>query len=1263
MTQSGALSLARYVPRIALDWVVDRPDELWRSVDGTMVFADISGFTALSERLATRGRIGAEELVETLSRVFGAMLDTASERGGQLLKFGGDALLFLFDGDDHARQAASTAVEMRAELRRASDIVTSVGRLSLSVSIGVHTGVFDLFLVGEPHRELVVLGPGTSAVVAAENAANAGEIVLSPGAVAALGPHDVRLRDDGTPMLRWRKAPVEPSGPPLLRPTDDEAARRLLPAIVADPFEHSIADPAHRVATISFMKFSGTDALLEQEGPAVLAERLHETLSIAQAAFIEEDVALLCVDCDSDGGKIFCSTGVPLTSEDDEGRMLRAARAIIAARPPLPLQIGINRGHVFAAEVGTPRRASYSAMGDTTNTAARICGKSEKEHVFVHPAVLEHARTLYESEPVGPFTFKGKALPQMLYALGDEIGQRAEDGNDGTPFIGREDDLERLSSLVTGLADGTGGDAVVVGPVGIGKSRLVREALSSAASPVVMLHAEPYGAANAFRIFRDPLRSALGIERGLQREMAGTLRKAVRRLVPHHEPMLALIADVLQIEVDPSDDVLSLLPEYRPDRTADVVIDLLSGCFPGGFVMVVEDAHWADDPSTHLIGRLARETAMRPWAVIVVRRDEAGGVELEQPAMHLEVDLLAPEAIRAITIATTEAAPLRPHELDQIVERAGGNPLFAEELVRAIQDLGSLEAVPTSLQGAMAASVDALDPFSKRVLSYASVLGRSFRRTVLAEVLRAEDMIVDEATVERLTRFLERDGRTRFRFRNGLLRDVVYDGLGFKLRSRLHLQAGEAVERLSSDISGDADTLALHFSAAGDHARAYRYGRLAAERSERSYANATAAAQLELALDAGRRLRAIDDDELRDLWLRLGQVREDAGLLHEAIDAYRQALRLIGDPFARCDVRLRVAWVRVTLGAYPVALGELTRLLRDLAALDNESVARLRSRAVTFAAYVRRRQERLELALPLAEAAVQDAERSGDIASLARAYSILAWAGFRLERENFVEYTERALELFERAGDLAGAARMAGNLGGYEYYAGDWVATLEWYWRSEQACDRIGNVTESALTKANIGEVLVSQGKLDEAKPVLEDAARALRVSGHITGAVFADMQLGRLALARRDVDEAELLLRRAMSDNETIGNNAGSYEAAIHLARTLTARGEPEAAVELLERMALKSTEELSILDAALANAQAEALVALGRPGDAAAWIRSGIESARRRTLEFDLATLLVLADQLGVVTEGELPPSDEARAIFDRLGVVDTSLTGIAG
>ncbi len=149
-TQSS-LGLDAYAPRMAVEWDLDTPDVLWRETDATYCFVDISGFTALSERLARRGRIGAEELTEVLNHVFSRMLEVAYQKGGALLKFGGDALLLAFMGDDHATMAAESAVAMRAALREARTLPTSVGRVNLRMSIGVHSGAFHAFRVGDPH--------------------------------------------------------------------------------------------------------------------------------------------------------------------------------------------------------------------------------------------------------------------------------------------------------------------------------------------------------------------------------------------------------------------------------------------------------------------------------------------------------------------------------------------------------------------------------------------------------------------------------------------------------------------------------------------------------------------------------------------------------------------------------------------------------------------------------------------------------------------------------------------------------------------------------------------------------------------------------------------------------------------------------------------------------------------------------------------------------------------------------------------------------
>ncbi|MDH5276794.1 MAG: adenylate/guanylate cyclase domain-containing protein, partial [Gammaproteobacteria bacterium] len=313
--------LRRHIPELAIEWELDAPDRLWQTIDGTLCFADISGFTALAERLAQQGRIGGEELIETLSRVFGGMLERARARDGMLLKFGGDALLFLFRGDGHAERAASTAVEMRTTLRKARETPTSVGRLKLSMSVGLHSGPIRFFLVGSAHKELVLAGPDATMAARTESSAKPGEIAVSPATAALLPGSAVRRRADGTLLLRWRRPPAAPTPVGVTRPVSPEVLRRLFPASLGEVLEAGPPEPEHRVACIAFIRFSGTDALMRDSGPDAVAEALQATVATAQDAFAAEDISLLTIDIDSDGGKFFLACGVPRASEDDEGRM------------------------------------------------------------------------------------------------------------------------------------------------------------------------------------------------------------------------------------------------------------------------------------------------------------------------------------------------------------------------------------------------------------------------------------------------------------------------------------------------------------------------------------------------------------------------------------------------------------------------------------------------------------------------------------------------------------------------------------------------------------------------------------------------------------------------------------------------------------------------------------------------------------------------------------------------------------------------------
>lgn len=273
-----------YIPRVAAEWDLEISGNKWHQVEGSLVLVDISGFTNLSERLARKGRIGAEELTSVLNRVFGAMLEVAFERGGSLLKFGGDALLLLFASEGHVMQACAAVVEMRSALRDSAKEPTSVGRINLRMSSGVHTGSVDFFLVGDSHRELIVAGDAASITTVMEGTADPGEIMVSD-AVRDHLPKDFigDAKGDGW-LLRKRKINHPTTGITPRISVSDKELSTFVPEALREHLGVGVTDSEHRIATVGFVKFKGIDALLGERGPERVSNELDRLVTTVQEA-------------------------------------------------------------------------------------------------------------------------------------------------------------------------------------------------------------------------------------------------------------------------------------------------------------------------------------------------------------------------------------------------------------------------------------------------------------------------------------------------------------------------------------------------------------------------------------------------------------------------------------------------------------------------------------------------------------------------------------------------------------------------------------------------------------------------------------------------------------------------------------------------------------------------------------------------------------------------------------------------------------------
>ena len=156
--------------------------------------------------------------------------------------------------------------------------------------------------------------------------------------------------------------------------------------------------PEHRIVTVAFLRFEGTDGLIAERGAAGAAEALHELVTLVQDAADAEQVCFLGSDIDADGGKLILTAGAPRALGDEDERMLLALRRIIDAGPPLPLRIGMTHGPLFAGDIGPRYRRTYTVMGDVVNLAARLMAKAPPGELYATPAVLERSSTRFETD-------------------------------------------------------------------------------------------------------------------------------------------------------------------------------------------------------------------------------------------------------------------------------------------------------------------------------------------------------------------------------------------------------------------------------------------------------------------------------------------------------------------------------------------------------------------------------------------------------------------------------------------------------------------------------------------------------------------------------------------------------------------------------------------------------------------------------------------------------------------------------------------------
>ena len=646
-------------------------------VTGTLLFADISGFTAMSEKLNQIGREGAEEITVIVNRYFTVMLEIMREYDGQLIKFGGDALLALFaepptNSSDRAIKAALT---MQASMDQFAETATSQGTFPLLMSIGIHHGTFFAAQLGNTRNmEYALFGDDVNATAATESTAQAGQVVITNKTYELVEDKVTAVVLPDAPdyyLVQTIDLPPQAPAPPLPNLLHDRTpslatlhrALELLDAFtpylpagllnrLAGDLNATSLSGEHRLVATVFVNVHGLGEIANRLG-AGQEEKIVTAMNYYFVTLVEAierfEGVINKVDLYDHGDKLLAFFGAPVAHEDDAERAVRAALAMQNSmkeiRDKLPslaglddlhldLHIGVSYNFVFAGYVGSDWRHEYTVMGDEVNLAARLMSVAEMSQTIVSSNVQRKVQGLFNVELAGEVRLKGKSQLIPIHAV---MGVRAFPdpvrGLEGmhSALVGRDKESQHLQDAYHALQLGTGQIVAITGEAGLGKSRLVAELQAKIERQAVLWYEGrclSYTESVSYWPFQELIRQMLRIR--VDEETAVVTQQLHYNLEDWFSPEdaranLPYIANFLNLTLDASmkEQLRHLDAEALQRRTFVAIRALIEAqAQHSPIVLFLDDLHWLDSASQTLLEYLLLLVEQLPVLFLLLYRPE-----------------------------------------------------------------------------------------------------------------------------------------------------------------------------------------------------------------------------------------------------------------------------------------------------------------------------------------------------------------------------------------------------------------------------------------------------------------------------------------------------------------------------------------------------------------------------------------------------------------------------------------------------------------
>ncbi len=1035
--------------------------------------------------------------------------------------------------------------------------------------------------------------------------------------------------------------------------------RGLMPATLIDRFRDAGKDSMGEKREVTVVCLQFGDGLDAQDSSAEA-----QFLAVNEMAQI---VAAVVFDYEGHidrfhERKMTALFGAPVAHENDPERAVRAATAIVErlSEPKkrleakhglsLSVRIGIHTGTVIVGRVATNLQFDYTIIGDTVQLASRLQRLAPANTILVSSSTYQRTRPIvnFEAVELDPDADDGERL--RAYGV---LGLRKRPGRvRGLPnmhisMVGRQDLVSRLLAATDYVREqGEAAAVFVTGEAGVGKSRLMVEfrAMLTASRPDVMIYEGSclaYARSRPYWLIADLLRNVIGVSEndsqtdqlsGLQQYLRGTHTDQRSDLLPYLAHLLGLSGQVPEVEQHLGMFDAGMLQKLTHDAVRQLLI-AESRLAP--LVMIFEDLHWIDDASLGALRHLAQTFADVPVLVVLVTRGDNIALTQELSALaqrHLhrhdviELHSLTPaESHQLVDQLLASDAPEMEGLKRRIVERAGGNPFYTEEIIRMLVDEGVLtrrdgrfhatsdpadlmESVPGTLQGLILTRVDSLEEEGKRVLQRASVIGPVFRAEVLAMVSEANADATQAHLATLTARHFLVPATARgggYEFRHVLIRDTIYNSLLTRYRRAVHEQTALAIANSDLYLPHErTEMMAYHLANGRKPATAIPHLLAAAKDAAARYANETALDHYRkiLALMNGSMGTAAERNLLMQVHVGMGRALKLIGAYPEASEALRQVTRALeewqpgsedADGLAVLLDGLReLADVEQREGNYQSAASHIEKGIEVLERAGRESQPDLYRALLERLAFIRFRQGQLDDALSTALRGIAEIslDNVADPVTVANLFNTLGGISWQLGNvEQALDYVQQSLRLYQNMNYAWGMAQAYSNLGVLNAQLGNWTQTIE-YWEKALAL-RAGtaDVLGQATGLSNLGQLRLMMGKMEAAKENLEESLAIFRSLGDDWGTAQVMLNLAQLALAENRFGDARDLVDRGLKLADEVKGQSVQIIARWTLALLQSEDGQPQEALVTASE-ALKMAKEAGLIEA-----EAECLRVMG--------------------------------------------------------------------